>query len=153
MMTAKKTGKRVGIMANTAKPDALKLTSRVISWLNRKGIECLALTSDGRLLASGGYDKTIKVWDTTTLREPVTLEGHSGVIWSIAFSPGGTMLVSASEDCTVRLWDTATGQQRTALDRHTDSVDAVAWSADGKMVASASGETIRLWDVAALMPE
>ncbi|KAJ8058450.1 hypothetical protein OCU04_012638 [Sclerotinia nivalis] len=77
-----------------------------------------------------------------------TLEGHSGLVWSIAFSPDGTKVASGSNDETIRLWDTATGESLQTLKGHSGSVLSIVFSPDGTKVASGSNDkTIRLWDI------
>ncbi|EDN99566.1 hypothetical protein SS1G_02421 [Sclerotinia sclerotiorum 1980 UF-70] len=76
-----------------------------------------------------------------------TLEGHSGSVKSVAFSPDGTKVASGSHDNTIRLWDAMTGESLQTLEGHSDWVKSVAFSPDGTKVASGSDdETIRLWD-------
>jgi hypothetical protein len=111
-------------------------------------IRSLVFAPDGRRLASGSYDRTVKIWDTDTGRELHTLRGHTDAVRVLAFSAAGKRLASAGEKSTVvRVWDTDSGAAMHTLKGHTDVVRSLAWSPDGKFLASGSADrTIKLWD-------
>ena len=72
---------------------------------HNEAIWCVTFSPDGRRIATGGDDRTIKLWDTSTGEEVFTLRGHTSGVYTIAFSPDGRRLVSGSIDMTARVWD------------------------------------------------
>ncbi len=100
------------------------------------GIDCLAFSSDGTLLASAGADWLIRLWDVREGRLKGRLSGHTATVKSLAFAPDGRSLASGGDDRTVRLWYLPTLQELYSLEGHRGAVSAVAFSPDGRLLAS-----------------
>jgi WD40 repeat protein len=111
----------------------------------RGGGGSVAFSPDGGRLASGCQDGTVKVWDTQTAKEVLTLKGDRGWVRSVAFSSDGLRLASASLDGTVRVWDAQTGQLSLTLEK---AGEYVALSPDGRRLACAFGQdkAVKVWD-------
>jgi WD40 repeat protein len=69
----------------------------------------VALSADGRLLASGNFDGTVQLWQTPDGQPLATLLGHTGPVYSVALSADGALLASGGLDGTVRLWEVSSG--------------------------------------------
>jgi WD40 repeat protein len=113
-------------------------------------IGAVGFSPDGKRLAGAiTEDATVRIWDTATGRPLCKLQGHTGNVTRLAFSPDGQRLATASEDHTVKVWSTDTGRELVTLAGHADGVAGVAFSPGGGRLASAGYDnTVRVWDSA-----
>ncbi len=137
-------------------PDYPLIFSSPKSGHHDSSITSIAYAPDGKTLASGSADNTIKLWNVATGKLIANFNGHSGRINSISWSPDGKTLASGSADNTIKLWNIATGKQITNFNGHSsvsvlispNQISTVVWSPDGKMLASSSSDsTIKLWNI------
>jgi WD40 repeat protein/serine/threonine protein kinase/TPR repeat protein len=112
-------------------------------------IRSAQFSPDGKRIITASYDRTARIWDSSTGREIMQLSGHTDRLRSASYSLDGRHIVTSSHDKTARIWDAATGQQLMVLTGHTDAVRSAEFSADGSRVVTGSyDQTARVWDVA-----
>jgi hypothetical protein len=111
-------------------------------------VRSAAFSPDGKMIVSGSYDKTVRLWDIEGNPIGQPFLGHEDYINSVAFSPDGKLIVSGSNDKTVRLWDIEGNSIGQPFRGHESSVFSVVFSPDGKLIVSGSDDkTVRLWDI------
>ena len=130
----------------------------VVRYSPHSAVASADVSPDGKLVATGSWDHSAKIWDIETGRAIRKLDGgHAGYINSVEFSPDGKELLTASDDGTARLWDVQSGKSTGVVFKgHEARILSASFSPDGTRVLTVSGDkTARIWDRAtgqALLP-
>jgi len=109
-------------------------------------IVCVAYSPDSRLIASGGFDNQIIIWDSSTGTVKHRLSGLKALPLSLTFSIDSRYLISGGKDSRVTIWDVSTGEEIRSIKAHKDDVTEVAIRADKTIASASKDETIKLWD-------
>ena len=112
------------------------------------GIHVLAFTPARCILAAGGAEPIIQLWQMSDRRPLFTLRGHGSSIYGLAFSLDGRTLASGGGDQTIRLWDTSTASLKQTLNGHTGIVQSLLFHPNGQwLISSSSDETMKIWEL------
>lgn len=113
----------------------------------------VAVSPDGKILASCSDDHTVKLWDIAMQRELATLQGHSDDVDTISFSPDGRQLASAGSDVTVRIWDVGKRSLETTFEPMARRTHQLTWLPSGKALLRAGGLTSTIWNLSSRTSE
>ncbi len=109
-------------------------------------VDSLAFSPDGRQLASGSDDRTIRLWSTGSGRPERVLRGHTDMVTTLVYNADGTMLASGSQDGTVRLWSVPDAVEVGApLADAPGFVQSLSVAPDGTQVVAANGASVDVW--------
>lgn len=115
---------------------------------HKKSIQSICFSPNGKMLASGSSDDTVRVWNVQTGKMDREIEAEQDGVFAVAYSPSGRTIASAGADKTIKLWKPASGKMYARLWGHLGKVLCLAFSPDGTTLASGSLDTtIALWDV------
>jgi WD40 repeat protein/serine/threonine protein kinase len=136
--------------------DPEKAPAELVAVLGEQADVCsVAISPDGRFVASGGNDWKVRLWNLGGWEPGITtppcrlLKGHAHSVWSVVFSPDGRLLASGSLDGTIMLWDVHTGKNTLTLAGHSRWHSLLAFSPDGRTIAAGGDDgTINRWDLA-----
>lgn len=141
-------GKPLSVRALVTHPAPLQ---GVASWTlesrrHRGTIMAMSPSPDGKLVATGGIDGTIRIWDVGSGELVRALVGHGSYVYSLSWSPDGNSLASAGTwDGTIRIWDARNGMPLRTFKGHVAPVMHVVWSPDGTRLAAAGGHSGWVW--------
>lgn len=141
------TGKLYNRLTEQLCPSTSAQSESVFLVKHENNVNSVAFSPDGKIIASGSEDQTVKLWDAENGKLILTLIGHVKGAALVAFSPDGKMIASGSyEDKKVRLWDVQTGAMKQELSLGNQRAEA--FSADGKTMACTEGDfSLQLWDL------
>ncbi len=121
----------------------------VIQRGHRSAVKSVAYSPDGKFIATGSRDNSVKLWEVATGREIRTFTGHLSTVNTIAFDPTGKLMATGSSDMSIILWEVATGKEMLRITEHNDRVTSLDFSTDGLELASGgTGRKAYTWNVA-----
>jgi RNA polymerase sigma factor (sigma-70 family) len=117
--------------------------------LRGESAAAVAFSPDGTWLASGGFDRHVRLWDPKTGKEVRTLLGPPRGVWALAFSARGKLLAGAGLDKVVYLWDPATGKEVGRLQGFAEDVKVLAFAPREDLLVTGDVQAVGLWQARA----
>lgn len=128
--------------------DLLDMTQLGVLSMGLTPIRTVAISPDSVLVAAGGGDGFVRLWDVATQSQQAAFAAGGDVIYSVTFSPNGSLLAAGGGDGFIRLWDVETGKQIRTLANGEGEIRSVAFDLNGQRLASGGlDRTIHIWDI------
>ena len=143
-------GREVVILRESS-PGGITGITNAIGGITFRGINIASVcfSPNGRRIVTSSPDPVVRVWDSATGEEVLSLKGHTKPVTSAAFSPDGKQIVTGSHDNTVKMWEADSGREIRTLTGHDDYVCSALFTAGGnRIITSSADQTIRVWDAA-----
>src|SRR5262249_33376742 len=111
-------------------------------------VEAVAVSPDDKWVATGGGDRTIRLWDSKTGMQTLVLNQKGAGVLALALSPNGQLLASSGSDGAIHLWEVASWKPLRTIRPYKAKIRTLAFSPDGKLLPTGGEDAIaRLWDV------
>jgi len=145
---ADRTLKRWKLGVDNGNKNASILRSQWTILAHQKDINCVAVSPDDKVIATGSQDKLCRIWTADSGSRLTECVGHRRGVWSLSFSPVDRVVATASGDKTIRLWSTRTGECLRLLEGHSGAILKVVFLTNGLQLASSGADGIlKLWEV------
>lgn len=112
-----------------------------------KDVLCVAMSADGRRIASGALDRLVRIWDVSSGECLAALEGHDREVKSVAFAPDGKRFASAAGDWLILVWDASSFECLQIVESREGAVNCVVFSGPGQVWGGLESGTVCLWDI------
>lgn len=144
------TGKKLDVLNAHSKFYIKEALANLFRKHNRhkyQGIQALAFSTEGKILATSGVDNLVKLWNVKSRKVQKTLIGHTGWVTALGFSTDDSTVASGDIYGNIKLWDVSSGSEQVSFNGHRSKVSVLTFSPDRRTLASASDDgTIKLWD-------
>ena len=114
--------------------------------MSSRPVNCVSFDPEGQLVAVGGWDTHVKIWDTFNKKRVKVLRGHQTSVQSCAYSPSGRYVLSAALDGEIKIWSVKSGATLGTISGHCQPVSSLTFSKDGRRLVTASKDrTVKVW--------
>ncbi len=126
----------------------ISLTTAAEPRAHAEGIQCVAASPTGRLLASAGFDRKLRLWDLPAGTERHVINAHKILVSAMAFSPAGDRLATGGWDNAIRVWDVKSGKLTVAFTPQQDLISWLAFGGPDRLISGSRDGSVRLWNLA-----